>query len=83
MMTVNPIEIVGLFATLMVTTSYISSKLSVVRIVNIVGSIAFIIYGAVLGAHSVWITNSVCLIINVYKLYKEGVIFKNFNKNQK
>ena len=66
----NKVEILGLIATTLITLSYAWTNVKTIRIVNIVGSLFFIAYGILLGAHSVWIANSICTIINVYKLYK-------------
>lgn len=40
------------------------------RLLNTAGNIAFIIYGVVLGAMPIILTNSILLAINLYYLYK-------------
>lgn len=65
-------EVIGLSATLFVILSFTQSNLKLVRYINIVGCILFIIYGLLIGALSVWILNGVCLLLHIYKLNKES-----------
>ena len=65
------VEILGLIATVIILLSFISSDIRKVRCINAVGCILFIIYGAIISAHSVWILNSACLCLQLFKLSKE------------
>lgn len=67
----NPIELIGISATVLVFISFTQSEVIRIRSINAVGCILFIIYGVLLHAHSVWILNSACLILNIYKICKE------------
>lgn len=64
------VEVVGIIATLFVLTSFILNGENKIRIVNIIGAVIFVVYGLLLGAISVWLLNSILVIIHIYKLYK-------------
>jgi len=73
----DKIEILGLVATLLVLVSYMWSKLKVLRYINIVGSILFVIYGLMIDSYSVWILNGGCILVHIYKLiYDERPVKK-------
>ena len=67
------IELVGLTATLFIAVSFAFKNTSCIRIGNSIGSILFIVYGLHIGALSVWVLNSICLAINVYRLIESKV----------
>ena len=66
------IEVLGLIATALVVLSFTFKKLRTVRIVNLVGSVLFIIYGVLLamnagtivGFVSIILVNAILLMIN-------------------
>jgi len=66
------IEVLGLIATAFVVLSFTFKKLRTVRIVNLVGSILFIVYGVLLamnagtivGFVSIILVNAILLMIN-------------------
>lgn len=66
------IEVLGLIATAFVVLSFTFKKLRTVRIVNLVGSVLFIIYGVLLamnagtivGFVSIILVNAILLMIN-------------------
>lgn len=62
-------EVIGLIATLLVLLSYMGSKLRILRFVNIIGSIGFVVYGLLIHATSVWVLNGCCILVHIYKLY--------------
>ena len=75
------IEILGLIATLFVLISFLFKNLLVVRCINIVGCICFVIYGAILGAWSVWILNGALAIVHI--VYLSIDFYKKKSKNRK
>lgn len=64
-------EVVGIIATLFVLVSFLFKNLTVVRYVNILACIAFIVYGLMISAWSVWIGNAAIAVIHVVYLIKE------------
>lgn len=82
----NYVEILGIIATIIVlismsfkTTSYKGTMC--MRIINIIGSVAFTIYGCLLPAYATAIMNFILFFINIFYLIKETIDYKK--KNQK
>lgn len=68
----NPnIEMLGVLATIFILIAFTQTSTKRIRIINSVGSIMFVVYGLCIHAFSVWLLNGLCIIINMYKLYKE------------
>lgn len=63
-------ELLGTLASVLVMLSYTLDGKKL-RIVNIIGSILFIIYGIMLGGISVIILNSITIPIHLYYILKE------------
>ena len=66
----NPVEIVGIVASVFIvfslafkTTTFKGTLL--LRILNNLGCIFFVVYGALVGARSTLIANAACLVINL------------------
>lgn len=66
------IEYIGILATVCIFIGFTSSKIQVVRFLNLVGSLLFVFYGLSIGALSVWVLNGACAILNFYKMLKES-----------
>jgi hypothetical protein len=64
----HKIEILGNVATCFVLLSFLMRRVTVIRIINIIGSAGFIVYGVLLGALSVWILNSALIAIHIFYL---------------
>ena len=65
-------EIIGIVATLFIIASFLTKDLIKVRIVNLVGSVIFIVYGVLIHSWSTAILNAVMIIVHlVYLLRKE------------
>ncbi len=60
----------GYLASLALILAIIAKTDSKFRLYNIIGTVSFIIYGAVFNAWPVIITNAILLVLNVYYLYK-------------
>ena len=63
-------EIIGLCASIFVLISFIPKNIKVIRCINIVGCIIWIIYGVITGALSVWIMNLLVMIVHLIHLLK-------------
>ena len=66
----NPIEIVGIVASIFIVFSLIFKTTTfkgtlLLRILNSLGCVFFIVYGGLIEAWSTLIANSACLIINI------------------
>ena len=65
-------EIIGIVATLFIIASFLTKDLIKVRIVNLVGSVIFIVYGVLIHSWSTAILNAVMIIVHlVYLLRRE------------
>ncbi|MCL2354913.1 MAG: hypothetical protein FWC68_03410 [Oscillospiraceae bacterium] len=65
----NP-EVLGLVASLFVLVSFTVSGEEKIRSVNIIGAIIFVVYGVFIGALSIWILNSILILVHLNKLIK-------------
>ena len=79
-------EAIGIVATLLILVSMLFPTLSYkgslcMRILNILGSVVFVIYGALLPAISTAVLNGALIIVNSVHLFK--LIKDNKNKNKK
>ena len=63
-------EMFGTIASLLVMLSYTLDGWRL-RVINIIGSILFIIYGIMIGGISIVILNSVTIFIHLYYIMKE------------
>lgn len=66
----NFTEVIGYVASFLVLTSFLMKDIKKLRIVNIFGCAAFIMYGVFSAALPVIITNGVIVLINLYYLLK-------------
>lgn len=69
------VEIIGIFATLFVVASMCFKTTNIkgsiyMRVLNIIGSLIFVIYGILLPAYSTGILNAVLVGVNTYHLAK-------------
>lgn len=65
-------EILGIIATLFIILAFTLDDKNNIRKIDIIGAILFIIYGILINSISVTLLNSILLIINIYKLYKDN-----------
>jgi len=84
----NWVEWIGYLASALVALSLMVTKALKFRIFNLLGCIAFIIYGAFISAFPVILANSILLIINIFQLIKlfkieEQFQLVSFNQNDK
>lgn len=63
-------EIIGIVATLFIIASFLTKDLIKVRIVNLVGSVIFIVYGVLIHSWSTAILNVVMIIVHLVYLLR-------------
>ena len=67
----NWIEVIGVVASLMVLASFLMKDILVIRLVNIVGAIVFIVYGVLIGAFATWFVNAALIVVHVIYIIKD------------
>jgi hypothetical protein len=63
-------EIIGLLGTLFVLISFLMKEVKLIRIINIIGAVLFVVYGLLIGALSTWLLNAILVIIHIIYLLK-------------
>lgn len=63
-------EELGTIASIIVLISFLFKSERKIRIVNIIGAILFVVYGALNGSFAVWFLNGALILIHLYKLLK-------------
>lgn len=81
------VSTIGIIATILVTASLIWKTRTfkgavLMRVLNALGSVAFIIYGFMLPALATGIANIACLIINLVYLFIEIYFHKKESKHE-
>lgn len=64
------VEVLGIIATLFILLAFCLNSEKQIRTVDIIGAILFVIYGILIKSLSVWLLNSILILINIYKLIK-------------
>ena len=64
------IELLGTFASILVLISFLMKNEKMIRSVNIVGAIVFVVYGICIKAFSIWFLNGALCIVHIYRLLK-------------
>lgn len=67
---VDPLELIGYVASFFVAVSLLMSSFLALRILNLVGAVVFVVYGALLGSIPVVLTNGFIAVIDVYFLVR-------------
>ncbi len=67
----NWVELIGYVASALVAVSFMMKSLVRLRWVSLIGSVIFALYGVLIGAWPVVITNSIVVIANAVRLRKE------------
>jgi len=62
------VEIFGYVSMLVVLASMLMTDVKRLRIVNSIACGMFLVYGLVLGAYPIVVMNTLCILINTYKL---------------
>ncbi|MCF8408174.1 MAG: YgjV family protein [Crocinitomicaceae bacterium] len=66
----NYTEYIGYLASLLVLVSFLMKNMTYLRLVNILGCLVFIAYGALLPSIPIIITNAAIVLINSFYLLK-------------
>lgn len=69
----NWMEIIGICATVFVLISFLMKDIKWVRIINIIGAVLFVVYGALIGALSTWLLNALLVIIHIAYLVRDEI----------
>ena len=64
------LELLGYLASILVAISLMMSSLLKLRLINLAGAIAFLIYGVLIGAYPIAVVNAVIVLVNLYFLYR-------------
>lgn len=64
------VELIGILATAFVLISFLMRGEKHIRLINIFGAVTFVVYGACIGAFSVYFMNALLIFIHAYYLYK-------------
>lgn len=64
----NWFELIGIAGTLFVLLSFLMKDIKMVRIINIIGAILFVVYGILINALSTWLLNAILVIIHIVYL---------------
>ncbi|MFO7777658.1 MAG: YgjV family protein [Nitriliruptoraceae bacterium] len=67
-MSVEPIELVGYLASLLIVVSLLMSSVQRLRVINLVGAAVFTVYGLLIGSIPVMLTNGAIVVIDLYYL---------------
>lgn len=65
-------EIIGIVGTLFIMLSYAQSNVKILRTINLIGCVLFIVYGVCINSLSTVILNAMCFIVNVFKMIQES-----------
>lgn len=77
----NWIEILGLVASVFVLASFVFKNQLVIRSINIVGCIAFVVYGILIRSLSVWLLNGILIFVHTYYIVRLVIDLKKKNNN--
>ena len=67
----NSIEFVGIAAGVIVLLSFLFKNIKVIRLVNIVGAILFVIYGLLLPTYSTAFVNFALIVVHIIYLIRD------------
>lgn len=65
------IELIGILGSVFVLISFLMKDILVIRIINIVGSVIFIVYGIIIGAMATWFVNAALIVVHIIYIIKE------------
>lgn len=64
-------ELIGTLASIIVLISFTVKGEQKIRLINIAGAFAFIIYGLLINAFSIWFLNGMLVLIHLYKIKRK------------
>lgn len=62
------VEWIGYLASILIVISLMMTN--ILRIINTIGCVTFVVYGLLVGAYPVALSNFAIILINMYNLYK-------------
>ena len=65
------IELIGILGSVFVLISFLMKEILVIRIINIVGSVIFIVYGIIIGAMATWFVNAALIVVHIIYIIRE------------
>lgn len=65
-------EIIGTIGSVLVILSFIMSGEKKIRLLNLISSVFFLVYGLLIQAYSIIGLNLLLIVINIYKLRVKG-----------
>ncbi len=65
---VNYFEMLGYLASVLVALSLMMRSLNKLRLINLVGSLLFTVYGFIIGAYPVAVLNAFIVLVNIFYL---------------
>lgn len=65
------IELIGILGSVFVLISFLMKDILVIRIINIVGSVIFIVYGIIIGAMATWFVNAALIVVHIVYIIRE------------
>ena len=63
-------ELIGYLASILVAISLMMSSLLKLRVINLAGAIAFLVYGLLIRAYPIAAVNAIIVLVNLYFLYR-------------
>lgn len=67
-MSVEPVELVGYLASVLIVVSLLMSSVHRLRVINLIGAVVFTAYGVLIGSIPVVLTNGAIVLIDLYYL---------------
>lgn len=74
------IEFVGIMASMFVLISFVFKNQLVIRSINLIGCIVFVVYGLLIHSLSIWLLNGILIFIQCYYIAKYVVDSKKQKK---
>lgn len=65
------VELLGIIGTLFILIAFLQNNSNCIRLFDSIGALFFVIYGLQIHAISVWLLNSIIIIINIIKIYNQ------------
>lgn len=65
------IELIGILGSVFVLISFLMKDILVIRIINIIGSVIFIVYGIIIGAMATWFVNAALIVVHIIYIIRE------------
>ena len=65
-------ELIGMAGTMLILIGFLSSSEKTIRIFDMVGSVLFVVYGALIGSYSNILLNGALIVVHAVKLTHYG-----------